>query len=235
MLYIMNKRERQKKIRSQKQAAASRKKKISKFMLLLGVGILAVVVGITVVQQLRLDVPAIDEVTDQDIVKGYDKAPLTLVEYSDFQCPACRTQHNTIRSAWKDIQRKVKMVYRHFPLTRIHAHATLAAYYTEAANRQDKFWEMHDLLFDNQASWSKLEDPSKTFDEYAKRISLDMEQLKMDLNSDEVKNKILADTASARKAGVNSTPTLFLDGELLSNISDRESFIDAIENAADLK
>ena len=231
----MNKKERQKKIRKQKQASASRKKLLNKLILFLGLAILVFAVGITAFQRFMLQVPTVDEVLEIDIVKGFKSAPLTLIEYSDFQCPACRVQHGMIRSAWKDVRRKVKLVYRHFPLTRIHPHAMLAAHYTEAANRQGKFWEMHDLLFDNQAIWSKLDDPRKQFDQYASQLGLDLDKLKQDMESDVVKDKISADIASARKAGVSSTPTLFLEGELLSNIRGRESFIDAIENAADLK
>ena len=231
----MNKKERQKKIREQKQASASRKKLLNKLILFLGLAILVFAVGITAFQRFMLQVPTVDEVLEIDIVKGFKSAPLTLIEYSDFQCPACRVQNGMIQSAWKDVRRKVKLVYRHFPLTRIHPHAMLAAHYTEAANRQGKFWEMHDLLFDNQAIWSKLDDPRKQFDQYASQLGLDLDKLKQDMESDVVKDKISADIASARKAGVSSTPTLFLEGELLSNIRGRESFIDAIENAADLK
>ncbi len=231
----MNKRERQKKIRAQKQAAANRKKTFKHLALIAGAAILIAAIGFTIWQQIQLDVPTLDEVTEQDIVKGFASAPLTLVEYSDFQCPACRAQHRTINSAWKDVNRKVKLVYRHFPLTRLHPHATLAAHYAEAAKLQDKFWEMHDLLFDTQRTWSKLKDPSSQFNEYANRLQLDMEQLNIDMQSDKVKDKIQADIASARKAGISSTPTLYLDGELLSNVRDKESFIEAIVNAADLK
>ena len=231
----MNKKERQKKIRKQKQASASRKKLLNKLILFLGLAILVFAVGITAFQRFMLQVPTVDEVLEIDIVKGFKSAPLTLIEYSDFQCPACRVQNGMIRSAWKDVRRKVKLVYRHFPLTRIHPHAMLAAHYTEAANRQGKFWEMHDLLFDNQAIWSKLDDPREQFDQYASQLGLDLDKMKQDMESDAVKDKISADIASARKAGVSSTPTLFLEGELLSNIRGRESFIDAIENAADLK
>ncbi len=231
----MNKKERQKKIRKQKQASASRKKLLNKLILFLGLAILVFAVGITAFQRFMLQVPTVDEVLEIDIVKGFKSAPLTLIEYSDFQCPACRVQNGMIQSAWKDVRRKVKLVYRHFPLTRIHPHAMLAAHYTEAANRQGKFWEMHDLLFDNQAIWSKLDDPREQFDQYASQLGLDLDKLKQDMESDVVKDKISADIASARKAGVSSTPTLFLEGELLSNIRGRESFIDAIENAADLK
>ena len=231
----MNKKERQKKIRKQKQASTSRKKLLNKLILFLGLAILVFAVGITVFQRFMLQVPTVDEVLEIDIVKGFKSAPLTLIEYSDFQCPACRVQNGMIQSAWKDVRRKVKLVYRHFPLTRIHPHAMLAAHYTEAANRQGKFWEMHDLLFDNQAIWSKLDDPRKQFDQYASQLGLDLDKLKQDMESDAVKDKISADIASARKAGVSGTPTLFLEGELLSNIRGRDSFIDAIENAADLK
>lgn len=231
----MNKRERQKQNREKKQATAQRNKQLIRYALFGLVGLLAIALIMSFTQNIGLEVPTADQVTDKDHIKGYEKAPLTLVEYSDFQCPACRSQHSAIQSAWKDIRRHVKIVYRHYPLVRIHKNATLAAHYAEAAGQQDKFWEMHDALFAKQSVWSEIADPTPQFDEYAKKLKLDMDKLKADLESEAVKDKVKADIASGKSAGVRSTPTLFLDGELLSNVRDRQSLIDAIINAKDLK
>ncbi|CAA6809351.1 MAG: Periplasmic thiol:disulfide interchange protein DsbA, partial [uncultured Thiotrichaceae bacterium] len=209
------KREHQERVKAQKQAAAARNKTLIKYGLWAGVVVLALLLILSFTQNMGLNIPANNEVISTDQTKGFKKSPVLLVEYSDFQCPACLTQHRTIRAAWKDIRRKVHLVYRHFPLTNIHPHATLAAHYAEAAGRQDKFWEMHDQLFDNQATWAKLDDPSATFDGYAKTLKLDMAKLETDLASAELKDKIKADIASGRDAGVTGTPTLFINGERL--------------------
>lgn len=227
----MNKREQQKQIREKKQAAAQRNQKLMRYALFGVLGLLALAFIINLTQSIGLEVPTAKMVTDKDHVKGYDKAPMTLVEYSDFQCPACRSQNNAIQAAWKDIRRHVKIVYRHFPLTNIHKNASLAAHYAEAAGQQGKFWEMHDALFAAQSAWSSLPNPAPQFEEYAKKLKLDLDKLKAALESDELKDKVKADIASGRAAGVRGTPTLYLDGERLSDVRDRQGLIDAINKA----
>lgn len=229
------KREHQHQIKVQKQAAAARRQKLLKYALWAGVALLAILLLLSFTKDLGLNVPASSEVISTDQSKGFKKSPVLLIEYSDFQCPACRAQHNTIRAAWKDIRRKVHFVYRHYPLTNTHPHANLAAHYAEAAGQQDKFWEMHEQLFDNQTAWSQLDDPTEKFDEYAQALKLDMEQLKADLESDVVKDKVRADIASAREAGVNSTPTLFLNGKELSNVRGIDQLKEAVETAWDMR
>lgn len=230
-----SKRERQRQVREQKQAAEQRKRVFIKYASIVLGGILALALVFTLLQKLTMAVPDVNEVVAADQTKGFDKASVLLVEYSDFQCPACRIQHETIRKTWTAIRRKVNMVYRHYPLTNIHPFATQAAYYAEAAGKQGKFWEMHDALFDGQPVWSNLQDPTSQFDEYAVALKLDMARLKRDIESDEVKNKVLADIASGRRAGVTGTPTLFLNGERVSNVREPDELIEAIEIARDLQ
>lgn len=229
------KREHQQQVKAQKQAAAKRRQMLLRFGLAGAVILLIALVFHSFIRDIGLNVPASGEVISADQSKGFQKSPVLLIEYSDFQCPACRAQHNTIRSAWKDIRRKVHFVYRHYPLTNVHPHANLAAHYAEAAGQQEKFWEMHDRLFDSQSEWSQLDDPTDKFDEYAQALNLDMEQLKTDLESDVVKDKVRADIASARDAGVNSTPTLFLNGEELSNVRGIEQLKEAVDMAWDMR
>lgn len=229
------KREHQQQIKAQKQAAANRNQTFIKYGLWAGAAVLALALVLSLTQNPGLTVPGSTEVISADQSKGFQKSPVVLIEYSDFQCPSCAAQHRTIRAAWKDIRRKVHFVYRHYPLTNTHPNASLAAHYAEAAGRQEKFWEMHDQLFDNQAAWANLPDPTVRFDEYAQSLKLDIAKLKTDLDSDELKDKIKADIASARDAGVNSTPTLFLNGKRLSNARDREQLIKAIDTAWDMR
>ncbi|MEZ5536169.1 MAG: DsbA family protein [Thiolinea sp.] len=229
------KREHQQQVKAQKQAAAARNKKLLRFAMFGAAALLAVFLVFSFAQNMALTVPANSEVISTDQSKGFQKSPVILIEYSDFQCPACRAQHNTIRAAWPDIRRKVHFVYRHYPLVNIHPHANLAAHYAEAAGQQEKFWEMHDQLFDNQTAWAELDDPTEKFDEYARAINLDLDKLKADLESDVVKDKVRGDIASARDAGVRSTPTLFLNGEMLSNVRGKDQLVEAVDTAWDMR
>ena len=104
----------------------------------------------------------------------------------------------------------------HYPLD-IHRHAFLAARYAEAAARQDKFWELHDVLYGNQALWSGVADPTELFDSYATDLGLDLDQLKADIGLAEVRNKILADQRGGTRAGVRATPSMYFNGRLVSN------------------
>ncbi len=223
------KRVRQQTLREQKQAEAASKQALQKKGWLAAALVFAVLLGAAFVYSLsRGEIPDVDALVAADQVKGYDSAPMTLIEYSDFQCPACRAQQASFRSSWDKIRRDVKLVYRHFPLD-MHAHAQLAAQYAEAAGKQNKFWEMHDLLFDKQAEWAPLDDPTTQFEAYATQLKLDLAQLKTDAGSDVVINKIKADVASGYKAKVNGTPTLFLDGKPLSNVRDAGMLVEAIQ------
>lgn len=143
-----------------------------------------------------------------------------LVEYSDLQCPSCKNAHEVLKtieasgSADFDISKKVTFVFRYFPLYQIHDKANIAAYAAEAAGIQGKFWEMADLLFENQQSWSTSNDPQKEyFLNYAKELNLDINQFKKDSESSGVKNRVTEDLREAEQIGVNSTPTFFLNGK----------------------
>ncbi len=227
----MNKRERQQQKKIQKQAAAERNSHLLRYAMFGLGGLLAVLLLFTLYERMTLAVPTTIEVTANDQIKGYPSAPMTLVEYSDFQCPSCNAQHRSFRQVWKQIRRDVKLVYRHYPIVRVHKNATEAAYYAEAAGKQGKFWEMHDALFDDQSTWSEQGDPTATFDSMAETLELDMDQLRTDVASDAVKDKVKADIASAKSAGVSGTPTLFLDGKLLSNVRDPANLVAAIRKA----
>lgn len=169
-------------------------------------------------------------VSDADHVRGNRDASLTLTVYADFQCPACLTETEVISRAWLQISDKVKLVFRHYPLD-IHQHAFLAARYAEAAGRQDKFWEMHDVLYGNQALWSSVQDPAEMFDSYATELGLDLEQLKDDIDRPEIRNKILGDQRGGTRAGVRGTPSLFMNGRLVSNPQSSSELVQRVNNA----
>lgn len=156
-------------------------------------------------------------VTAGDRVRGSINAPFTLVEYSDFQCPACSAYEPMIQRLIKENPEKVRLVYRHYPLRSIHANAQAAAEAAEAANIQGKFWEMHDVLFNTQTDWSNEKNPSAKFEEYARSLGLNVDQFKSDSKSKAVKDKIDADYSSGTRSGVQGTPTFFLNGKQITS------------------
>jgi len=231
----MSKKQQQREIRAQKQAAAeaaAQRKAIVVKSIVWGLGAIILTVAALMVYDSIFAPPAsVDEVVETDIRKGNPDAKLTLVEYSDFQCPACRAQHESIRQIWPQIKGSVNFVYRHFPLSNIHPHAITAAKYSEAAAKQGKFWELHDIFFDRQGQWSRVKDIKPVFDGYVAELKLDMAQFEKDLASDAVKEKVARDSQSARKARAASTPTLFLNGELLRNVREPDRLRAVIRDA----
>jgi protein-disulfide isomerase len=143
-------------------------------------------------------------------VKGPAAAPVSIVEFSDYQCPFCARSEPLILDALKQYPDKVNFVYKHFPLTSIHPHAWGAANAAAAAQKQGKFWEMHEVLFANQ----KALDPTKLKD-YAQQIGLDVQRFESDMNSDEVKAAVREDVQQAQTLQIRGTPTIFVNGKLL--------------------
>lgn len=156
------------------------------------------------------------EISDFDWTKGKKDANLTLIEYSDFQCPACASYQQMAKQLVEKYQGKLLFVYRHFPLTQ-HKNAKAAAYAAEAAGRQGQFWMMHDTLFENQSDWEKASKPDDKFVQYAKSLKLDVEKFQSDSKSSQVKDKVDKDLASGIAANVNATPTFYLNGIALDN------------------
>lgn len=144
---------------------------------------------------------------------GSDSAKVKLVEFSDFQCPACQQAEpyvNKLKTAYPD---QVQLIYRHFPLPQ-HNFGKVAAAYAEAAGEQGKFWEMHDKLFETQSEWSKLSDDEVNafFSGLAKQIGLDEDKVKQDVEKNTFGSKIDDDIAEGQRLGVNSTPTFYING-----------------------
>jgi len=141
---------------------------------------------------------------------GAANAPVTLVEFSDFQCPFCSRVTGTLDQIEKAYGDKVRIVFKHLPL-RMHSRAPMAHAASEAANRQGKFWEMHDLIFENQRDLSEA-----AYLRYAGQIGMDVDQFKKDMASASVKARVDADAAEAAKLGVTGTPGFFVNGYFLS-------------------
>ncbi len=163
-------------------------------------------------------------ITEQDNTDGNPNADIVLIEYSDFQCPACKTYQTMVNDLMNEYQDKVYFAFRDFPLSSIHQNAQVAAQAAEASALQGKFWEMHDKLFDSQSDWSNESDPLVKFTSYAEELSLDIEKFKADYESDVVKDKISNNYSSGTSAKVNSTPSFFLNGEKINNPRTLEDF-----------
>jgi protein-disulfide isomerase len=168
--------------------------------------------------------------TAQDYRSGPEAAEVTLIEYGDFQCPACGhyfTMVNKLKGEYKD---SLRFVFRNFPLSQIHKNAQLAAQAAFAAGKQGKFWEMHDLLYTNQTTWSESDNAETLFTQYAiEQLNLQPVQFTVDMNSSEAAELILQQAQGGQKAGVQGTPTFYLNGKLLINPTTYEDFKGAIE------
>lgn len=174
---------------------------------------------------------SVNIISSSDRVLGNKDAKVTLVEYSDFQCPACGAYYPIVKQLNLELAGRIQFVYRHFPLRQTHANANLAALSAEAAGKQNKFWEMHDMIFENQNKWSGEKNAKDLFVEYAQKLNLDIEKFKIDLDSDEVQEKVTNDYQSGIRLGVNATPTFFLNGTKLQNPASYEAFKKLLEEA----
>lgn len=148
-------------------------------------------------------------------VRGAATAVVTLEEFADYQCPTCATMHPVMNEITSYYGSKIKFIYRSFPLTQIHDKAYDAAVAAEAAGLQGKFWDMQNQLFQNQKSWSTSPEYKKLFEDYAKLIGVDVERFKNDIAGLAAKSRVDADLTRARGAQIMSTPTLFINGNIV--------------------
>ena len=148
-------------------------------------------------------------------VTGNPASKVTLTEFGDFQCPACKAFEPVIDQVRKDYGNKVKIVFMHFPLKTAHPNAMLAAKASEAAGAQGKFWEYHDLLYQNQEAWAPLADPTQQLLDYAKSLKLDADKFQKDMNDKTLEAKINAQEDEGINVGVSATPTVYINGAYL--------------------
>ncbi|EKD32751.1 MAG: protein-disulfide isomerase [uncultured bacterium] len=168
-------------------------------------------------------------IQEQDWTKGSVDAKVELIEYSDFQCPACLSYYSIIARLSDEYSQDVRVAYRNLPLP-THANGNISAQAAEAAGLQGKFWEMHDKLFENQQSWASERDPKDTFIRYAEEIGLDSERFKSDLTSKQAKDAVEQDVDSYKSFGIPmSTPTFFLNGVKITNPRGYDAFRNIIE------
>src|SRR3989338_4475241 len=161
--------------------------------------------------------------------QGNPNAPVKIVEFADFQCPACAVAHPIVKSIIEKNQDKIYFVYRHYPLSS-HRNAKLAAQAAEAAGGQGKFWQMYDMIFENQKDWSDTSNAKEIFETYAQKLGLDVTKFKEDF--DKTKSVIEQDYADGNQVGVDSTPTFFINGQKNAGVIQQSQFQDIIDQAS---
>jgi protein-disulfide isomerase len=169
-------------------------------------------------------------VNDRDHARGNKNAPVTLLEYGDFQCPYCGEAYPIVEEIQRIKGNGIRIVFRNFPLSGVHPNARNAAYAAEAAAKQGKFWEMYNVLFENQDKLKKNE-----LIDYAKELSLDIKQFEKDIKSEAVVSKVEDDFMSGVKSGVNGTPTFFINGARFDKPYELDLLLEAIDAAASCK
>jgi len=144
---------------------------------------------------------------------GKGTSGVTLLEFGDYQCPACAQYQPIVKQIVAKYGDTIKFQFSNFPLTSIHPNAFAAARAAEAAGKQNKFWEMHDALYETQSQWAPSTDATPVFDQFAKQLGLDAAKFKKDYASSEVNSSINADMAKGSELKVTGTPAFFINGK----------------------
>jgi protein-disulfide isomerase len=158
---------------------------------------------------------AITDLVDSDThMTGSTNAKVNIVEYGDYQCPACAMVHPTLKRVIEEYKSNpdFNFAFLNFPLSQ-HANARPSAYAAEAAAKQGKFWEMHDMIYDHQKDWENSKNASEIFERYAQELGLNVDQFKSDVGSSDVRAAVDNDLAAANRLRLNHTPSLFINGE----------------------
>lgn len=163
-------------------------------------------------------------VTETEHIRGATDAKVTIVEFSDFQCPFCGKAQPTIEEVLKNYNGSVRLVYKHFPLTQIHQYSLKAAEASECTDEQGKFWEYHDILFKNQNALG-IADLKK----YASQLGLDTTQFNECLDSNKMADRVAKNFEEGQKAGVSGTPAFFINGQKLVGAQPYSAFQSIID------
>lgn len=210
---------------------------MNRFWIVLGVVVLALVGLFFATKKDTTTTATVDgdpkTILANDHVRGGKEGSVTLIEYGDFQCPACGSYYPMLKELESTYGDKVNFVFRHFPLIQIHPNAFAAARAAEAAGNQGKFFEMHDKLYDTQRAWGEATTNQQSlFESYAEELGLNMEQFKNDYASNEVADRINQDLSTGQQTfDVNSTPTFVLDGVKITSPSTIDDFKQVLDKA----
>lgn len=169
--------------------------------------------------------PHAPDITAADQATGNLDAPLTLLEYGDYQCPHCALAFPTVKKLIAEFGERIRFVYRHFPISEAHPQAKDAAYAAEAAGLQGKFWLMHDLIFTHP---QRL--PESPFALYALELGLNEAAFAHDFSSEQVRQKVEADFEGGMRSGVNGTPSFFINGQKYNGNHDHTTLRTVIEH-----
>lgn len=145
------------------------------------------------------------------------RGTITIEEFGDYQCPPCGAVHPLLKSIKSEFGTRVRFFFYHLPLTQVHENAMPAAHAAVAAGLQGRFWEMHDVLYARQREWAEVEDLHPLALTYARQLGLDVDRFARDMDSPQVDATVAADLQRAAARGVNSTPTIFVDGQMVDN------------------
>jgi len=202
-------------------------------------GIIAVIVAGLIGVFMVFNKPGAATTTDasklvRDDSQKQGSGSVTLVEFGDYQCPACGSAHPNVKKIMSEYEGKVTFVFRNYPLESIHKNALVAAKYAQASSKQNKFWEVHDKLYETQDEWSELGDPTAKFAEYAQALGMDADQLKKDANEASIAAFIKQDQSDGDAVGVQGTPSFFVNGKAVANY-DYNSLKTAIDAALNQK
>jgi len=164
-------------------------------------------------------------------IEGQGKDHVTLIEYGDYECPYCGQYFPTVKQVQAEFNQQIYFQFRNFPLVSLHPNAFAGARAAEAAALQNKFWEMHDALYESQTQWSGSSDPTPYFNAYAGQLGLNVTKFKQDYASGKVNDLINADLAQGNKLNIQGTPTFFLDGKQLTQPANTVSAFEQIIKA----
>ena len=223
--------------RKQAQRQDTNRKKTRK-MASWGIATVAVIAGLWGVAQWAASLaPAIPTtelltVAPDDWTKGDQNAKVTLIEYLDLECEACRAYHPIVKQIMGEYGNDVRLVVRYFPLAG-HKNSIPAALAAEAAGKQGKFWEMGDLLFDTQREWgegTKTDPP--LFDKYAEKLGLDIARFRADAQLAETRARVERDRDSGQRLGISGTPTFFLNGNKVADLGSLKTLVGQAVNTS---
>jgi len=164
-------------------------------------------------------------------VRGNPDAPVTLEEFADFQCPPCGSFAGFGEELLKEYDSRLRIVFRNFPLP-LHEHAREAALAAEAAGLQGHFWEMHDVLYREQAAWTKAPNARELFESYAGTIGLNLDQFRKDMDGEKARERVDADHARGDSLGIKVTPTVFINNQPVDPKDKNPEGVRAAINAA---
>jgi protein-disulfide isomerase len=209
------------------------------FVIVVGVALVVLGSGAMLYQAKRPQlhaIPANDSVagksdTESLHIRGNPDAPVTLEEFADFQCPPCSSFATFGEELLKEYDSRLRIVFRNFPLS-AHEHAREAAVAAEAAGMQGHFWEMHDVLYREQAFWSYAPNTRELFESYAGAIGLNLDQFRKDMDGEKARERVDSDHARGDSLGIKMTPTLYINDQPVEAKDKNPAGVRAAINAA---